>query len=117
MIVDCFAGGGASTGIRLATGASPDIAVDRDPEAVRMHTTNHPGTRHYCADIWQVDPEAACGGHPVVLAWFSPDCTHFSKARGNKPKDKVVRGACMVRLPLGGHCEAKGDHRGKCRRL
>lgn len=93
LIVDCFAGGGGtSTGIRLATGASPDIAVDRDPEAVRMHTTNHPGTRHYCADIWQVDPKAACGGHPVGLAWFSPDCTHFSKARGNKPKDKVVRG-------------------------
>lgn len=89
LIGDCFAGGdGASAGIRLATDASPDIAVDRDPEVVRMHATNHPGTRHYCADIWQVDPEAACGRHPVGLTWFSPDCTHFSKARGISRKTK-----------------------------
>lgn len=93
LIIDNFAGGGgASTGIRLATGVSPDIAVDRDLEDVRLHAANHPGTRHICADIWQVDPTAVCGDRSVGLAWFSPDCTHFSKARGNRPRDKAVRG-------------------------
>ena len=81
LIVDNFAGGGgASTGIELATGYSVDIAINHDPEAIRMHKTNHPNTKHYCEDVWQVDPVEACNGHPVGLAWFSPDCKHFSKA-------------------------------------
>ena len=75
LIVDNFAGGGgASTGIELATGYSPDIAINHDPEAIRMHRTNHPNTKHYCESVWDVDPIKACGGHPVGLAWFSPDC-------------------------------------------
>ncbi len=97
LIVDNFAGGGgASTGIELATGYSVDIAINHDPEAIRMHKMNHPNTKHYCEDVWQVDPVKACNGHPVALAWFSPDCKHFSKAKGGKPKDKNIRGLAWV---------------------
>lgn len=97
LIVDNFAGGGgASTGIEMATGYSVDIAINHDPEAVKMHKANHPNTKHYCEDVWQVDPVEACKGHPVGLAWFSPDCKHFSKAKGGKPKDKFIRGLAWV---------------------
>ena len=97
LFVDNFAGGGgASTGIELATGYSVDIAINHDPEAIRMHKANHPNTKHYCEDVWQVDPVKVCKGHPVGLAWFSPDCKHFSKAKGDKPKDKKIRGLAWV---------------------
>ena len=97
LIVDNFAGGGgASTGIEMATGYSVDIAINHDPKAIQMHKTNHPRTKHYCEDVWQVDPIAACKGNPVGLAWFSPDCKHFSKAKGGKPKDKNIRGLAWV---------------------
>lgn len=97
LIVDNFAGGGgASTGIELATGYSVDIAINHDPEAIKMHKANHPNTKHYCENVWAVDPVKACGGHPVALAWFSPDCKHFSKAKGGKPKDKNIRGLAWV---------------------
>lgn len=97
LIVDNFAGGGgASTGIELATGYSVDIAINHDPEAIKIHKANHPYTKHYCEDVWQVDPVEACKGHPVGLAWFSPDCKHFSKAKGGKPKDKFIRGLAWV---------------------
>ncbi len=97
LIVDNFAGGGgASTGIEMATGYSVDIAINHDPEAIRMHKVNHPNTRHYCENVWAVDPVKACEGHPVALAWFSPDCKHFSKAKGGKPKDKNIRGLAWV---------------------
>lgn len=97
LIVDNFAGGGgASTGIELATGYSVDVAINHDPEAIKMHRANHPNAKHYCEDVWQVDPVEACQGHPVALAWFSPDCKHFSKAKGGKPKDKFIRGLAWV---------------------
>lgn len=97
LIVDNFAGGGgASTGIELATGYSVDIAINHDPEAIKMHKANHPNTMHYCENVWAVDPVKACKGHPVGLAWFSPDCKHFSKAKGGKPKDKNIRGLAWV---------------------
>ena len=97
LIVDNFAGGGgASTGIEEATGYSVDIAINHDPKAIAMHKANHPNTKHYCEDVWQVDPVQACNGHPVGLAWFSPDCKHFSKAKGGKPKDKNIRGLAWV---------------------
>lgn len=99
LIVDNFAGGGgASTGIEMATGYSVDIAINHDPEAIRMHQANHPTTKHYCENVWAVDPVEACEGHPVALAWFSPDCKHFSKAKGGKPKDKNIRGLAWVAL-------------------
>lgn len=97
LIVDNFAGGGgASTGIEMATGYSVDIAINHDPEAIKMHKANHPNTKHYCENVWAVDPVKACNGHPVGLAWFSPDCKHFSKAKGGKPKDKNIRGLAWV---------------------
>lgn len=99
IIVDNFAGGGgASTGIELAIGHSVDIAINHDKEAIRMHKVNHPSTKHYCEDVWAVDPIEACKGRPVALAWFSPDCKHFSKAKGGKPKDKKIRGLAWVAL-------------------
>lgn len=103
LIVDNFAGGGgASTGIELATGYSVDIAINHDPEAIKMHKANHPNTMHYCENVWAVDPVKACKGHPVGLAWFSPDCKHFSKAKGGKPKDKNIRGLAWVALRWAG---------------
>lgn len=95
-------GGGASTGIEMATGISVDIAINHDPEAIRMHKMNHPNTKHYCESVWDVDPIEACKGHPVGLAWFSPDCKHFSKAKGGKPKDKNIRGLAWVALRWAG---------------
>ena len=93
LMVDNFAGGGgASTGMEMATGISVDIAINHDPEAIRMHKTNHPSTKHYCENVWDVDPIEVCKGRPVAIAWFSPDCKHFSKAKGGKPKDKNIRG-------------------------
>lgn len=92
IIVDNFAGGGgASTGIETTTGKSVDIAINHDPEAIRMHKANHPNTKHYCENVWDVNPLEVCKGKPVGLAWFSPDCKHFSKAKGGKPKDKNIR--------------------------
>ncbi len=103
LMVDNFAGGGgASTGIEIATGVSVDIAINHDPEAIRMHKANHPSTKHYCESVWDVDPLEVCQGHPVGLAWFSPDCKHFSKAKGGKPKDKNIRGLAWVALRWAG---------------
>lgn len=97
LIVDNFAGGGgASLGIEMALGRAPDIAINHDREAIAMHAANHPDTRHYCEDVWQVDPIEACAGRPVGLAWFSPDCKHFSKAKGGKPVSKKIRGLAWI---------------------
>lgn len=97
IIVDNFAGGGgASTGIELAIGRSVDIAINHDPNAVAMHTTNHPDTLHYCESVFDVDPIVATAGRPVGLAWFSPDCRHFSKAKGSKPVEKEIRGLAWI---------------------
>lgn len=97
IIVDNFAGGGgASTGIELANGRSVDIAINHDENAIAMHKTNHPDTLHYCESVFDVDPVAATGSNPVGLAWFSPDCRHFSKAKGAKPVKKEIRGLAWV---------------------
>lgn len=99
IFVDNFAGGGgASTGIEIAIGRSVDIAINHDPEAIRMHCANHPDTKHYTEDVFAVDPREACAGRPVALAWFSPDCTHFSRAKGGKPVEKKIRGLAWVTL-------------------
>ncbi|MPY20274.1 DNA cytosine methyltransferase [Paenibacillus glucanolyticus] len=103
IIVDNFAGGGgASTGIELATGRSVDIAINHDPAAIAMHRANHPETEHYCESVWDVDPRAATAGRPVGLAWFSPDCKHFSKAKGGKPVEKKIRGLAWIVLKWAG---------------
>lgn len=97
LIVDNFAGGGgASCGIELALGRHVDVAINHDAEAVAMHEINHPQTRHHCESVWDVDPLAITQGRPVGLAWFSPDCKHFSKAKGGTPRDKRIRGLAWV---------------------
>jgi DNA (cytosine-5)-methyltransferase 1 len=97
IIVDNFAGGGgASTGIEIAIGRSVDIAINHDPAAIKMHKVNHPTTEHYCESVWDVDPVEAVKGRKVGLAWFSPDCKHFSKAKGGKPVNKNIRGLAWV---------------------
>lgn len=98
LVVDSFAGGGgASTGIESALGRPVDIAINHDAEAIAMHAANHPETKHYVEDIWQVDPREACGTRPVALAWFSPACTHFSRAKGAaNPLCEKIRGLAWV---------------------
>lgn len=97
LVVDNFAGGGgASTGIEMALGRSVDIAINHDPAAIAMHKANHPKTKHYTEDVWKVDPKEACGGRPVALCWFSPDCKHHSKAKGGKPVSRKIRGLAWV---------------------
>ena len=103
LIVDSFAGGGgASTGIELATGRPVDIAINHDPDAILMHKTNHPRTEHIQASVWDVDPVEVCAGRPVGLLWASPDCKHFSKAKGGKPVDKHIRGLAWIVLRWAG---------------
>lgn len=97
IIVDGFAGGGGwSTGIEQAAGTPVDVAINHDPDAVLMHQTNHPYTQHFCESIFDVDPAKATRGRPVGWAHFSPDCKHFSKAKGGKPVDKKIRGLAWV---------------------
>lgn len=97
IIVDNFAGGGgASQGIYQATGRHVDIAINHDPDAIAMHEINHPETEHHSADVWDINPRQAVAGRPVALAWFSPDCKHFSKAKGGKPVNKEIRGLAWV---------------------
>lgn len=100
LIIDNFAGGGgASTGIEMALGRSPDVAINHDAEALAMHKANHPRTRHYQSDVFEIDPRVVTRMQPVGLAWFSPDCTHHSKARGAKPirvKGKKSRSLAWV---------------------
>lgn len=97
LIIDNFAGGGgASTGIELAIGRSIDIAINHDPLAIAMHKANHPYTKHYCESVWEVDPLKVVAARPVGLVWLSPDCKHFSKAKGGKPVNKNIRGLAWV---------------------
>lgn len=95
--VDNFSGGGgASTGIEMGTGEPVDIAVNHNNKALGMHCMNHPYARHYSESVWDIDPVKACSGREVEIAWFSPDCTHHSKAKGSAPKSKDVRGLAWV---------------------
>lgn len=97
LIVDNFAGGGgASVGIELATGRPVDIAINHDADAIAMHSVNHPYTQHFQEDVFAINPEEVTGGRPVGIAWFSPDCKHFSRAKGNKPVEHKIRGLSWV---------------------
>lgn len=99
LIVDNFAGGGgASTGLERAFGRPVDVAINHDPEALAMHAANHPHTAHYCESVFDVDPAAITGNQPVGLVWLSPDCKHFSKAKGGKPVSKKIRGLAWIAL-------------------
>ena len=103
LIIDNFAGGGgASNGIEMALGRSPDFAINHDPEALAMHAANHPQTIHLCESVWDVDIAETVAGRHVSLAWFSPDCKHFSKAKGGKPVEKNIRGLAWIVLKWAG---------------
>lgn len=103
IIVDNFAGGGgASTGMEMATGRPVEIAINHDPDAILMHKANHPYTEHIQASVWDVDPREVCRGRPVGLAWFSPDCKHFSKAKGSALVDRNIRGLAWIVLRWAG---------------
>ncbi|MFA5466954.1 MAG: DNA cytosine methyltransferase [Candidatus Izemoplasmatales bacterium] len=97
LIIDNFAGGGgASTGIELALGRPVDIAINHDEQAIAMHKMNHPFTFHYHDDVFNIKPKEATKGKPVDLCWLSPDCTHFSKAKGGVPVSKKIRGLAWI---------------------
>jgi DNA (cytosine-5)-methyltransferase 1 len=99
LIVDNFAGGGGtSTGLEQAFGRPVDIAINHDPKALAMHRINHPETKHYCESVWDIDPIEVTGNQPVGLVWLSPDCKHFSKAKGGKPVEKKIRGLAWIAL-------------------
>lgn len=99
IIIDNFAGGGGvSTGIEQATGVPVDAAINHDPLAIAMHKANHPETTHYCESVWDVHPEDITKGRPVALCWLSPDCKHFSKAKGAKPVKKEIRGLAWIAI-------------------
>ena len=97
LIIDNFAGGGGtSTGLEAAFGRPVDIAINHDPEALAMHALNHPYTKHLCESVWDIDPIEVTGNRPVGLVWLSPDCKHFSKAKGGTPVSKHIRGLAWV---------------------
>ncbi|WP_291369739.1 MULTISPECIES: DNA cytosine methyltransferase [unclassified Acinetobacter] len=99
LIIDNFAGGGGtSTGLEQAFKRPVDVAINHDPKALAMHRINHPDTKHYCESVWDIDPIEATGNQPVGLVWLSPDCKHFSKAKGSKPVEKKIRGLAWVAL-------------------
>ncbi len=101
--VDLFAGGGgASEAIRRALGLDPFVAVNHDQWAIGMHRVNHPGTKHFCEDVWEVDPRAVCAGHVVGLLHGSPDCTHFSQAKGGQHRSHAIRSLSWVLLKWAG---------------
>ncbi|KQR37792.1 DNA cytosine methyltransferase [Deinococcus sp. Leaf326] len=102
-IVDLFAGGGGvSMGIEQALGRSPDVAINHDEEAIAMHQANHPNTRHYRSDVFEVDPHEAVGDNAVALLWLSPDCRHHSPAKGGAPIDQKIRSLAWVGLKWAG---------------
>lgn len=97
LIIDSFAGGGgASLGIYQALGRHPDVAVNHNADAIAMHAANHPATTHYTEDVFHLNPRQVTGGKPVGLLWASPDCKHFSRAKGGKPVSKQIRGLAWV---------------------
>ena len=96
IVVGFSGGGGTCEGVRIALGRSPDEALNHDEDAVSMHAANHPETRHWCQNIWQAEPALVAAGRPIGLAWFSPDCTHFSKAKGGAPRKKHIRDLAWI---------------------
>jgi DNA (cytosine-5)-methyltransferase 1 len=108
LIIDNFAGGGGtSTGLEQAFGRPVDIAINHNAEALAMHAANHPDTKHLCESVWDVDPIKVTNNQPVGLVWLSPDCKHFSKAKGGKPVEKKIRGLAWVTLRWAAKCKPR----------
>jgi DNA (cytosine-5)-methyltransferase 1 len=97
LVIDLFAGGGgASTGLEAALGRSVSVAINHSPTAIAVHEANHPATKHYTTDVFEVDPRIATSGKKVDVLWASPDCTHFSVAKGGKPRKQNIRSLAEV---------------------
>ncbi|NEK42855.1 DNA methyltransferase [Rhizobium leguminosarum] len=97
IIIDSFAGGGgASTGIEQALGRSPDYAINHNADALALHAANHPDAIHLSENVYKIDPLDHLSGKHIGLAWFSPDCKHFSKAKGGKPVSRNIRDLCWI---------------------
>lgn len=110
IIVDSFAGGGgASLGIAWALGRAPDIAINHNEHAIAMHEANHPSTLHVLEDVWKADLRQLVGDRKVGLVWGSPDCTHFSRAKGAVPVKKEIR-SCVGDRSMGKPSKAACDH-------
>lgn len=108
LIIDNFAGGGGtSEGLEQAFGRPVDIAINHDPEALAMHAINHPHTLHLCESVWHVDPIKVTRNRPVGLVWLSPDCKHFSKAKGGTPVEKHIRGLAWVTMRWAALCKPR----------
>ena len=108
LIIDNFAGGGGtSTGLEAAFGRPVDIAINHDPQALAMHALNHPHTLHLCESVWDVDPIKVTRNQPVALVWLSPDCKHFSKAKGGTPVAKHIRGLAWVGMRWAATCKPR----------
>lgn len=97
LIVDLFAGGGGmSVAMEMAWGRSPDIAINHNEDALSLHQANHPQTEHYVADVFEVCPRKATQGQPVGWLHLSPDCTHFSQAKGGQPRSSKIRALAWI---------------------
>lgn len=99
IVVGFAGGGGSSLGIEQALGRHPDAALNHWPTAISVHAVNFPDAEHHCGDIMETDPRTVCPGKPVGLLWLSPDCRHFSKAKGGAPVSKRVRGLAWSAIP------------------
>jgi DNA (cytosine-5)-methyltransferase 1 len=110
LVIDLFAGGGgASAGLKAAY-REPDIAVNHNAIAIAVHRANHPKTKHFTCDVFEVDPVATTGGRPVGVLWASPDCRHHSKAKGGKPRSKKIRGLAWVIVKWAAACKPRLLH-------
>lgn len=103
IVVDFFCGGGgAGTGLEMGLGRAVNVAKNHSPQAISMHTVNHPGALHYTTDVFDGDPDTECGGKAVGWFHMSPDCTHHSQAAGGQPRKREIRNLSWIGLKWAG---------------
>ena len=103
IVVDFFCGGGgAGTGLEMGLGRTVNVAKNHSPQAISMHTVNHPGAKHFTTDVFEGDPDTECGGKAVGWFHMSPDCTHHSQAAGGQPRKREIRNLSWIGLKWGG---------------
>ncbi|WP_103734519.1 DNA cytosine methyltransferase [Pseudomonas sp. GZJR-8] len=103
IVVDFFCGGGgAGTGLEMGLGRAVNVAKNHSPQAISMHTVNHPGAKHYTTDVFEGDPDTECDGKAVGWFHMSPDCTHHSQAAGGQPRKREIRNLSWIGLKWGG---------------
>ena len=103
IVVDFFCGGGgAGTGLEMGLGRAVNVAKNHSPQAISMHTMNHPGAKHFTTDVFEGDPDTECGGKAVGWFHMSPDCTHHSQAAGGQPRKREIRNLSWIGLKWAG---------------